>query len=46
MKADFLPPSVVDIQEKEAICASSFRAAPKRAAALRYRSSSTAEGVG
>jgi hypothetical protein len=25
MKADFLPPSVVDIQEKEAICASQQR---------------------
>ncbi len=27
MKADFLPSSVVDIQEKEAICADSFRVA-------------------
>jgi hypothetical protein len=25
MKADFLPPSVVDIQDKEAICASQQR---------------------
>jgi hypothetical protein len=25
MRADFLPPSVVDIQEKEAICASQQR---------------------
>ncbi|WP_228060705.1 MULTISPECIES: hypothetical protein [unclassified Coleofasciculus] len=46
MRADFLPPSVVDIQDKDAICASLRQRQGRTLYSLRYRSFSTASASG